>query len=325
MKQQKKQRKQSWQYLDLAYKVQFPRNTYAPRIMLWFLAKSANDSGKSWYGYRAMQAHTGLSNAGISSGIRYLRDKLFVLTWEHGSGGINKQATNAYQLDLQAMRRLVASQSVFDLETGKLCCYLGDSHLDPAESTDNKVAAAGAPVATAAVIVDPSVATAGAPLGTAQQSKTLKTQQPSITSKATPSKSNSRENDTNGCEVVVPPVTVGTTVLVNRTRPRDSGDMDGQNGQLQHAARAANQLRPRESVNVTPWSGRQDSENAGARPPLPPIPSLNSTPRRPFKWSDPVPGLTFRNHRDAHGYYYPDGRRANLDFHELVALAGGHT
>lgn len=117
---QKKQRKASWQYLDLSFKVQFPPRHDAARLLLHFLAYSANDSGQSFHGYRSISAHTGKGHSAIHEGLRFLRDEYRVLVWERGSGGRYSRQTNLYTLDLDGLYALVRSQGIFNPDTGKL-------------------------------------------------------------------------------------------------------------------------------------------------------------------------------------------------------------
>lgn len=143
-------RSESWNFLDLATKVQFPSGVQAPRILLWFLAKAGNN-GFSFHGYRSIMSHTGLSKDGISRAAKYLRE-LGILTWESGGGGAIKRQTNRYQLHLDAMKELISRQGVFDPETGKL---LEHSQSSPAGKTSGKcqVVSAGSKSA----LLEPSV------------------------------------------------------------------------------------------------------------------------------------------------------------------------
>lgn len=110
-------RKPSWVIEDLAWKIQV--KTPAHKTVLAFLAKQANDSGRSYAGYRYMlQACSVGSRTTLSLALRALKD-LGILTWVQGGGG-EASDTNTYTLNLAAMRRVVKEQGVFDMETGKL-------------------------------------------------------------------------------------------------------------------------------------------------------------------------------------------------------------
>lgn len=127
----------SFAYLDLAFKIQFPPKHYAARIALWFLAKTANSSGKSYHGYRSISAHTQLGHKAIHHALSFLRG-CGILTWEKGEGG-NPNGTNHYKLDLSGMRELVRTQGVFDFETGKLKKYGTKESLFPQDrGSDSK-------------------------------------------------------------------------------------------------------------------------------------------------------------------------------------------
>lgn len=123
IQQKHKPRNPSWQYCDLAHRVQFPPKHLAARLILWFLAKTANNSGRSYHGYRSITAHTGLTHTNISNALKFLRDDHKILTWDKGNGGQQGNGTNIYQLDLKAMKELVSKQGVFNAETGKLLIY----------------------------------------------------------------------------------------------------------------------------------------------------------------------------------------------------------
>jgi hypothetical protein len=107
-----KVRKASWLFLDLAFKIQVAPRHYAAKLVLLFLAKTANNSGRSYHGYRSISAHLQLGHSAIHTALVYLRDDLGILAWQQGSGGFQKRDTNDYILDLKAMTALVASQSI---------------------------------------------------------------------------------------------------------------------------------------------------------------------------------------------------------------------
>jgi hypothetical protein len=135
MTQKKKQRKPSWVYHDLAWKIQVP--TQSAKLVLTFLAKQANDSGKSYAGYAYMQRCCVIgSDTTVSKALQYLRDVLGILSWQKGGQG-HESDTNKYTLNLTAMKQIVKTQRIFDPETGKLIrpsptIGLGDSEPTPA-------------------------------------------------------------------------------------------------------------------------------------------------------------------------------------------------
>jgi hypothetical protein len=120
MKKLKKVRKASWQCQDLAWKIDVGARHYATKLVLLFLAKSANDSLKTYHGYRSIAVHTGLTNEAIRKATVRLRDELGILSWESGGGS----ETNHYRLNLAAMTELVKQQGVFDVDSGRLLKYL---------------------------------------------------------------------------------------------------------------------------------------------------------------------------------------------------------
>ena len=110
-------RKPSWVIEDLAWKIQV--KTPAHKTVLAFLAKQANDSGRSYAGYQYMLRACSIgSKTTMSRALRALKD-LGILMWVQGGGG-EVSDTNTYTLSLAAMRRVVKEQGVFDMETGKL-------------------------------------------------------------------------------------------------------------------------------------------------------------------------------------------------------------
>ncbi len=118
-------RKAAWQCQDLAWKIDVGARHYATKLVLLFLAKTANESLKSYHGYRSISAHTGLTFDAIRKAILRLRDEFKILTWERGRGGRRDDAdTNDYKLNLTAMKDLVKQQDVFDVATGRLLKYL---------------------------------------------------------------------------------------------------------------------------------------------------------------------------------------------------------
>jgi hypothetical protein len=117
-------RKNSWQCLDLAWKIDVGARHYATKLVLTFLAKTVNESCKTYHGYRSISTHTGLTHEAIRKAIVRLRDEFGILTWKRGQGG-NQDApdTNDYTLNLTAMKDLVRRQGIFNVDTGRLLKY----------------------------------------------------------------------------------------------------------------------------------------------------------------------------------------------------------
>lgn len=113
-------RKLSWQYHDLAQKIQVESRRLAAKLVLLHLGSKANDAGESFHGYDSIAAHCSIARSRVAPALKYLRDDLKVVSWERGTGGPKQQDTNRYTLNLTAMKRLVAKQGVFDAVTGKL-------------------------------------------------------------------------------------------------------------------------------------------------------------------------------------------------------------
>jgi hypothetical protein len=136
-------RKLSWQYDDLAKKIQCP-DRLAAKLVLRHLGSSADDLGQSHHGYNSIAAHCSINRRRVSPALRYLRDDLKIVTWVKGVGGIKKQDTNLYRLNLPAMKRLIATQGVFDA-TGNLIRVEGreDTGVEGHQSTGLKVKSKG--------------------------------------------------------------------------------------------------------------------------------------------------------------------------------------
>ena len=131
-------RKPSWQFLDCSLKLQVPPRHESKKLLLIFLAAKADNFGRSYHGYASICAHLGFgSKSTVSEALKYLRNDLGVLTWEHGSGGFEKKSTNRYQLNLDAMRDVIARQNVFDPETGRLKRYEVESTQRTESGTEN--------------------------------------------------------------------------------------------------------------------------------------------------------------------------------------------
>lgn len=114
-------RKLSWQYDDLAQKIQVGRRQGNAKHVLRHLGSKANDKGQSHHGYDSIAAHCSIARSRITPALKYLRDTLKIVTWVKGTGGNPKQPeTSLYTLNLAAMKKLVQSQGVFDAGTGKL-------------------------------------------------------------------------------------------------------------------------------------------------------------------------------------------------------------
>lgn len=120
-------RKPSWEYQNLAWKIQFPAKRLGAKLALLFLAKAANDRGESHHSYNSIAAHCSISCRSVSRSLRYL-DTLKVVVWMTGRGG-TEQGTNRYKLDLQMMRGVIKAQGVFDPETLKI--IRNEGHDDP--------------------------------------------------------------------------------------------------------------------------------------------------------------------------------------------------
>ena len=117
-------RKLSWQYEDLAFKIQLAPRQFAARNLLRFLGKVANDGGTSHYGYASLMANCDVrSRSAMATTVKYLLTvgigeiKQPILT--RTKGGIGNE-TSHYKLHLGAMQKLVKHQGIFDIETGKL-------------------------------------------------------------------------------------------------------------------------------------------------------------------------------------------------------------
>jgi hypothetical protein len=112
-----KKRKLSWVCEDLAWKIQVP--TQAIKLVLTFLAKQANDSGKSYAGYAYLQRCCAIgSDTTVSKALKHLKG-LGILSWQKGGQG-HESDTNKYTLNIAVMKQVVKAQGFFDLETGKL-------------------------------------------------------------------------------------------------------------------------------------------------------------------------------------------------------------
>jgi hypothetical protein len=116
---QNKTRKASWEYDDLAQKIQVSPRQLAAKLVLRHLASKSNDSGESHHGYASIAAHCSIARRQVSPALKYLRN-LGLVGWTTGKGGPKKQNTNRYALNLAVMRKIVRQQGVFHPETGKL-------------------------------------------------------------------------------------------------------------------------------------------------------------------------------------------------------------
>ena len=122
-------RKLSWQYDDLAQKIQVEPRQLAAKLVLRHLASKADDKGRSHHGYESIAAHCSISRSQTAEALKHLRDVLKIVAWTKGTGGSRKQSHNIYTLDLKVMKELIKTQSVFDPETGKLL------HVESADQT----------------------------------------------------------------------------------------------------------------------------------------------------------------------------------------------
>jgi hypothetical protein len=110
-----KPRKASWLFEDLSWKIILPKHLAAMLVMR-YLAKMANDSGRSYASQTTICAVCGgLSTSTIYEAIQCLSE-LGVLTWVRGHGNQHSKdnIANTYQLHLTAMRRLVKEQGIYD-------------------------------------------------------------------------------------------------------------------------------------------------------------------------------------------------------------------
>ena len=115
---EKPPRKLSWQYHDLSWMIQTGPREISAKLVLLFLSAKADDSGRSWHGYSSIKRHTGIrKDESVSVALKYWK-AAGLLKWVEGKGG-GRAGTNHYSLNLQAMRRLVTKQGLFDVETGK--------------------------------------------------------------------------------------------------------------------------------------------------------------------------------------------------------------
>jgi hypothetical protein len=119
-----KSRKLSWQYEDLAFKIQVAPRHFAARNLLRFLGKVANDGGTSHHGYASLMANCDIRSRStmyvaihylLTVGIAEIKQPILTRT----KGGIGNE-TSHYKLHLGAMQALVRHQGIFDIETGKL-------------------------------------------------------------------------------------------------------------------------------------------------------------------------------------------------------------
>lgn len=143
-------RKLSWQYDDLAGKIQLAPRQFAASRLLCFLGKAANDGGTSHHGYASLMSNTGIrSRHSVADAIKYLLTvgieevKQPILT--RTKGGMGKE-TSHYKLHLGAMQKLVQHQGIFDIETGKLARYKQSECVPVSGDTGVPVTDRGVPV-----------------------------------------------------------------------------------------------------------------------------------------------------------------------------------
>src|ERR1039458_1112427 len=86
-------RKPSWQYDDLAFKIQVPPRQQTSKLILLFLGKVSDDKGQSFYGYGSIAAHCCIARTKIPHALQKLHS-LGIVTWKSGTGGPQKQDTN---------------------------------------------------------------------------------------------------------------------------------------------------------------------------------------------------------------------------------------
>jgi hypothetical protein len=114
----KQPRKLSWQYHDLAQKIQTGPRQHSAKLLLVFLGSVANDKGKPWPGYKAIMRNKSIRKKDTPAAALAVWKTAGILSWESGQGG-GRDGTNKYRLNLDAMRALVNEQGLFDVETGK--------------------------------------------------------------------------------------------------------------------------------------------------------------------------------------------------------------
>ncbi len=115
---EKQPRKLSWQYHDLSWMIQTAPREISAKLILLFLSAKADDAGRSWHGYSSIKRYTGIrKDESVSVALKYWK-AAGILKWVEGKGG-DRDGTNRYSLNLEAMRVLVTKQGLFDVETGK--------------------------------------------------------------------------------------------------------------------------------------------------------------------------------------------------------------
>jgi hypothetical protein len=114
----KQPRKPSWQYHDLAQKIQAGPRQHSAKLVLVFLGSVANDEGKSHHGYESVKRHTGIRKDKTVLAALELWKSAGILDWEPGQGG-GREGTNKYTLNIEAMKALVKEQGQFNSETGR--------------------------------------------------------------------------------------------------------------------------------------------------------------------------------------------------------------
>lgn len=283
-----KVRKASWLFLDLAFKIQVAPRHYAAKLVLLFLAKTANNSGRSYHGYRSISAHLQLGHSAIHTSLVYLRDGLGILSWEQGSGGFQKRKTNDYTLDLTAMTALVAAQGVFNAD-GKLirASYTpdGESHFYSTEATstesDDSHFHSMEPTEPKSIPLSGKtvVSTERAVVSTERKVVSTEGQSPLRSAEHNPQKSNSQKQ-------------------TPKSNPNPGPSFSG----------VSSALVSSEVVSVVTEADR-----------LPPIPSPPQAGGVHVTWGDPIPGFRFRRGDDPGYVSLSTGRLT--DFAEAQRLA----
>jgi hypothetical protein len=72
------------------------------RAVLCYLGHCADHGGVSWPSYRAIAAHTSVSEATAKRSLQDLR-KVCLLEWARGTGGLLRKMSNRYRLNLQTL------------------------------------------------------------------------------------------------------------------------------------------------------------------------------------------------------------------------------
>src|SRR5437870_13876922 len=99
----------AWKYVKKAFEI---RTTLpAQSHVLLVLSNHSDGKGECWPSYKQLMEETAYSSEQtIADALKYLRDKLGILTWRKGWGNNYRHVANMYKLDYSAMCRLVKKQ-----------------------------------------------------------------------------------------------------------------------------------------------------------------------------------------------------------------------